>query len=215
MYAIPAPRLPLPQVLDHAATGATLRRHHINDYLLVPREVEYFNSVLALLGRAAPPLQTDQLATAARMLNEDTADDAPSACIQQRIEHAQLLEQLLQDRDWEPNPQVSRELTLVVAYLHASRQLIPDTVPGVGQLDLAIVIDTVWPKLTAEVANFLDYRRLRHVEAQRQGRSDEEIDFNRSRWLELREIEARLHEHQRRVRESSYAPEPLTYFRVH
>ena len=215
MYAIPDPRLPLPQVLDSFPPDIPQRRNHVNDYLLVPREVEYFNGFLALLGRAQPPLQTDQLATAARNLNDLAADGAPSPCIQQRIQHAQLLEQLVQDRDWEPSADVTRELKLVVAYLHASRQLIPDNVPGVGHLDLAIVIDTVWPKLAAEVTNFVDYQRLRHVEAGRQGRDDREIAFNRSSWLELREIEARLHEHQRRVRERSYAPESFTYFRVH
>ena len=215
MYAIPDSRLPLPQVLDRSPSGVPHRRNHVNDYLLVPREVEYFNGFLALLGRAQPPLQTDQLATAARSLNDVASGDVPSPCIQQRIRHAHLLEQLLQDRDWEPNAEISRELKLVVAYLHASRQLIPDTVPGVGHLDLAIVIDTAWPKLATEVANFVDYRRLRHLEAERQGRSDDAIAFNRSSWLELREIEARLHEHQRMVREGSYAPEPFTYFRIH
>ncbi|WP_296253435.1 hypothetical protein [uncultured Stenotrophomonas sp.] len=53
------------------------------------------------------------------------------------------------------------------------------------------------------------------MEAERQGRGYHDIAFNRRSWLEPREIEARLHEHQRRVRESSYAPEPLSYFRIH
>ena len=53
------------------------------------------------------------------------------------------------------------------------------------------------------------------MEADRDGRGYNDIEFNRRSWLELREIEARLHEHLRRVRESSYAPEPLSYFRIH
>lgn len=88
----------------------------------------------------------------------------------------------------------------------------PDTVRGIDQ---AIVIDTAWLKLASEVANFLDYQRLRQLEAERQGRGCHDIAFNRRSRLELHEIEARLHEQQRRVRESSYAPEPLGYFRIH
>ena len=214
MYAID-PRLPLPQVLDQYPSGAPQRRSHVNDYLLVPREMEHFNSLLARLGRTQPPLQTDQLATAARNLNNAAGDESASPCITQRMRHAHLLEQLLQETDWEPAAEVSCELHMVIAYLHASHQLIPDTVPGVGQLDQAIVIDTAWPKLAGEVANFLDYQRLRQLEAERQGRGYHDIAFNRRSWLDLREIEARLHEHQRRVRESSYAPEPLSYFRIH
>ncbi|MGH8052893.1 MAG: hypothetical protein ACREP4_03070 [Stenotrophomonas sp.] len=217
MYTFaPASRLPLPlpQVLDQSAPGLLHRRNHVNDFALVPREMAHFNALLARLGRTQPPLESDQLATAARTLN-DAARDDDSPCILQRMQHASLLEQLLQDADWEPAANVAAKLRLVVAYLHESRQLIPDTVRGVGHLDQAIVIDTAWPKLADEVASFVDYQRLRRIEAERQGRSYEEIAFNRHNWLELREIEARLHEHQRRVRESSYAPEPMSYFRVH
>lgn len=215
MYAIPDTRLPLPQVLDQYTSGTPHRRNHVNDFLLVPMEVERFNQVLTRLGRTRPPLEADQLASAARHLNDRAEADTPSPCIQQRMQHARLLEQMLRDPDWEPAAETVTEIRQVVAYLQESRQLIPDTVPGVGQLDQAIVLDTVWPRLVVEVTNFLDYQRLRRREAERQGRGYEEIAFNRRCWLEQREIEARLHEHQRRVREGSYAPEPLSYFRVH
>ncbi|KRG63019.1 hypothetical protein ABB26_13575 [Stenotrophomonas humi] len=215
MYAIPDTRLPLPQVLDQYPSGTPHRRNHVNDFLLVPWEVERFNQVLTRLGRTRPSLQTDQLATAARSLNDLADDDSPSPCIQQRMQHARLLEQMLADPDWEPAAEATSEISQVMDYLREGRQLIPDTVAGVGQLDQAIVIDTAWPKLVVEVTNFLDYQRLRRLEAERQGRRYEEIPFNRRYWLELREVEARLHEHQRRVREGSYAPEPLSYFRVH
>jgi hypothetical protein len=208
-------RLPLPQVLDQYPAGIPHRRSHVNDFVLVHREVELFNQLLARLGRTRPPLQTDQLATAARSLNDQAPDAAPSPCIQQRLQHARVLEQMLQDADWEPADDVLSEARQVVGYLHESRQLIPDSVPGVGHLDQAIVIDTAWPKLVYEVINFIDYQRLRQLEADRQGRGYADIAFNRQIWMELREIEARLHEHQQRVRESSYAPEAPSYFRIH
>lgn len=206
-------RLPLPQVLDQYPGSNPHRRNHVNDFVLVPREVERFNQLLARLGRTRP-LESDQLATAARSLST-TSDAGPSACIVQRMQQARIVEQMLQDDDWEPAAEAVSHARDVVGYLHENRQLIPDSVPGVGQLDQAIVIDTAWPRLVREVANFLDYQRLRRIEAERQGRDYTEIAFSRSLWLELREIEARLREHQRRVRESSYAPEPMSYFRVH
>ncbi|KRG44155.1 hypothetical protein ARC78_06265 [Stenotrophomonas pictorum JCM 9942] len=208
-------RLPLPQVLDQSPGSNPHRRNHVNDFVLLPREVERFNQLLARLGRTQP-LEADQLATAARSLGSNASSNtAPSACIRQRLQQARLVEQMLQDDDWEPVAEAVSCARCVLGYLHENRQLIPDSVPGVGQLDQAIVIDTAWPQLAGEVANFLDYQRLRRIEAERQGRDYTEIAFSRSLWLELREIEARLHEHQRRVRENSYAPEPMRYFRVH
>jgi hypothetical protein len=215
MYANLDNRLPLPQILEQYPGTTPHRRNHVNDFVLFPREVERFNQLLARLGRTQPPLETDQLATAARTLSNSAGDIAPSACILQRMQQAQIVEQMLQDHDWEPATEVVPHARNLVGYLHENWQLIPDSVPGVGHLDQAIVIDTAWPKLVREVVNFLDYQRLRRVEAERQGRDYEEIAFSRRIWLELRELEARLHEHQRRVRENSYAPQPMSYFRVH
>jgi uncharacterized membrane protein YkvA (DUF1232 family) len=215
MYATLDNNLPLPQVLVQYPGSNPHRRNHVNDFVLVPQEVERFNQLLARLGRAQP-LESDQLATAARSLSSSASNDSgPSACILQRMQQAQVVEQMLQDNDWEPAAEAVPHARYVIGYLHENRQLIPDSVPGVGQLDQAIVIDTAWPQLVREVANFLDYQRLRRIEAERQNRDYQEIAFNRHIWLELREIEARLYEHQRRVRESSYAPEPMSYFRVH
>lgn len=207
-------RLPLPQVLEQSPGRCPHRRTHVNDFLLVPQELERFNQLLADLDRTRPPLETDQLATAARSLS-DGADAATPPCILQRMQQALLVEQMLEDHDWEPAVDVLPEARHVVGYLHGSWQLLPDSLPHIGHLDQAIVVETAWPKLACEMLNFLDYQRLRRLEAERQGRDYNTIPFSRNLWLELREIEARLREHQNRVRESSYAPEPFSYFRVH
>lgn len=115
--------------------------------------------------------------------------------------------------DWEPATEAADEAREVVDYLHASWQLIPDTLPG--QLDQAIVIDTAWPKRVRDVDKFLDYQRLRRIEAIRQDRDYATVTFNRRRWLESRELEARLREHHNRLHESSYAPPSPSCFRVH
>ncbi len=215
MYAFPDTRIPLPQVLLHHQGNRPHRRTHVRDFLLAAPEMERFNLLLARLDHTRAPLETDQLATAARNLEDGADDAAPAPCILQRLQLAGTVEQMLLDPDWEPATEAADEAREVVDYLHASWQLIPDTLPGIGQLDQAIVIDTAWPKLVREVDNFLDYQRLRRIEAIRQERDYAAVTFNRRLWLESREFEARLREHHNRVRESSYAPPSPSCFRVH
>lgn len=60
---------PLPPALDHP-TGPDQphRRQAINGYRPARAALERFNGLLAVLGRHQPPLDLDQLATAARQL---------------------------------------------------------------------------------------------------------------------------------------------------
>ncbi|WP_305805830.1 hypothetical protein [Stenotrophomonas sp. YIM B06876] len=216
MYAATlANRYPLPPVLEQPMLNSPHRRTRLNGFLLSSQDVNRFNQVLAQLGRTRPPLDPDQLATAARALDDSRDDPTPAPCIQQRLQQAQMVEQMLGDHDWEPANEVVPEARHMVGYLHESWHLIPGSLPRVGHLDDAIVVDTAWPQLVREVANFLDYRRLRQLEAQARGCRYDEIEFNRDIWLKVRRLEADLLAHRRQVRESSYAPQPAAYFRVH
>ncbi|MGV8959499.1 MAG: hypothetical protein ACOH1V_03845 [Stenotrophomonas sp.] len=216
MYATTlANRYPLPAALEQPRLASPHRRSHLNGFLLSSQEVNRFNQVLAQLGRTRPPLDPDQLATAARALDDNGDDPALAPCIQQRLQQGQVVEQMLGDHDWAPANEVLPEAHHMVDYLHQSWHLIPASLPRVGHLDDAIVVDTAWPQLVREVANFLDYQRLRQLEANARGCRYDEIEFNRGIWLKVRGLEADLIAHRRQVRESSYAPEPVSYFRVH
>lgn len=207
---------PLPNVLDQFQTSRPHRRTHVNGFGLAPQDLDRFNLLLARLGRTSPPLEPDQLATAARVLSTSVEDDrTPAPCIVQRLQQAQVVEQMLGDHDWEPANEVLPSARDVVDYLHDSWHLIPGSLPQVGHLDEAIVIDTVWPQLSREVANFLDYQRLRRAEAELRGSRYEDIRFSREIWLKMHRMELELIAQRRRIRESSYAPELPTYFRVH
>ena len=54
--------------------------------------------------------------------------------------------------------------------------------PTVGRLDDAIVVDAAWPRLGDEIDSYLDYCRLRALEARLRGCGDTEFKFNRADW---------------------------------
>ena len=214
MYANVETLASLPRVLGQKPDHGPARRHQIGAFSLCPRGLEQFNGLLAGLGRAQP-LDCDQIVTAARdLIDADPAETVP-ACIAQRLAPATRLARLLADRDWTPSAGADLSLRQVLAYVRERNDLIPDWLPRVGRLDDAIVLDTAWELVGAEVFDYGDFCRLRELEAGHRGRDAAGFRFNRRDWLEARQAEVELQQQLRRVREGSYVPAAVAYFRVH
>jgi len=207
--AIAIDNYPLPSSLfTRPAAG---RRRHVGAFEPDPDTLSRFNAVLARLGWRRAPLDCDQLATAAREL---ITVEVPT-CIDLRVQQARQLATMLADRDWQTDERSLPAAHEVVAYLHADWHLLPGDLPRAGHLDDALALETAWPQLRPELANYQDFRRLRSREAEYRGCRYEEVAFDRQSWREARELEARLSEQLRRIRETSYAPVAPACFRVH
>ncbi|HEV7271297.1 hypothetical protein [Pseudoxanthomonas sp.] len=112
----------------------------------------------------------------------------------------QLLRSLLADCDWSPPAILRGRLQQAMALLRE---------PGVS-LD-----EATWLLVADETARYLDFRRLRSLEAQLRGCAYEALHYTRADWEAARNAEAALESHLRQVRFSSYAPEPVPMFRIH
>lgn len=212
MLAI-ANAVPPPIALGFHAPGRD-RRHCVGGFCLVPRGMDWFNALLEQLGRTQGPIDHDQLATAGRTLSDCDAAVA-AACIGVRMRRAAAVGRMLADPGWAPACEAAEAGAATVGYVRSHQDLIPDSIPRVGRLDDAVVVDTAWPRLAAEVVDYADYRRLRRVEAALRGRDPGGFRFTRADWIEAREAEAALVAHRRRVRETAYAPAAAATFRIH
>lgn len=215
MNAILATR-PLP-ALDPVAMqsnpSSRMRRHSVAGFYLGENEVDRFNAVLLTLGRTGAPLQADQLATAARGLCDGSIE--LSLTVGRRMRRAAAAALMLADPAWEAANDAAAVASLVVGYVRAHNDLIPDQLPRIGRLDDAIVIDAAWPQLADEIGDYLDYRRIRHIEARLRGCDRGDFGFSRAQWEQASRAEAALAEHQRQVRDRSYLPAPVPQFRIH
>jgi len=188
------------------------RRRRIGSYRPDARQLETFNRLLQRLGRS-DTLDCDRLATAARRLRAP-ASSIP-ACIAERLRQAETLAWLAADPAWEPAAEAVSPLRTVLAYLEGDNDLIPDSVPEFGRFDDAIVVESAWPRLAGEVEAYLDFCRVREVEARLRGCGILQFRFDRDDWEVARRAEAALVAHQRQVREHRYTPQWQPLFRVH
>src|SRR3546814_14747380 len=86
------------------------------------------------------------------------------------------------DPAWQPANDAAAPAALVMDYVRSRRDLIPDDLPRVGRLDDAIVIDAAWPRLADEVACYLDYCRIRRIEAELRECDVSQFTFGRADW---------------------------------
>lgn len=211
MNAMLSTTIPLPAILDQPAFAGPGRRHRIENYDLTPLDVERFNNLLLRLGRRQAPLVSDQVATAARELCDCSILAVEPPSIRQRMRRIETAAQMVEDPDWDEANDAIDTARLVIEYARGSDDLIPDWVPKVGRLDDAIVVDAAWPRLVGEIESYLDFCRLRSLEAGAVAASG----FHRADWEQLRREEAMLAAHQRDVREHSYLPYSAALFRIH
>ena len=216
MNAMLTATIPLPAILDQPSPIGPGRRHCIDNFHLTAASVDRFNALLARLGRRAAPLDCDRLATAARELRDRTAaGEAEPVCILQRMKRLEAAAQMLDDNQWEPVDDAGNLAALVIHYANGRYQLLPNSLPMVGHLDEAIAVEAAWPSMQDEVASFLDYCRVRSLEASLRGRDVGGFGFTRNDWEDARQAEYFLAKQRRCIREGSYLPQLETRFFVH
>lgn len=208
---------PLPAALQSPAWTSPrhpARRRSIGNCPIRAEALARFNRQLAKLQHF--PLDRDQLATASRELADRSPDNPGPASIAQRLRLADTVERMLDDATWQPAGEAIAPARVVVDYVHGTHELIPEQAPRIGHLDDAILLDAAWPQLAGEVDSYLDYCRLRKIEARLRGCAVGDFSFSRKDWEQARCAEAGLFAHCRRVGSGSYLPEPgAVRFRVY
>lgn len=210
MNAMLTSTLPLPSCL-HDDACLQHRRHRVGTVDVTDEAIDRFNRLLQRVGRVPMQLDGDRIATAARELCSTTATLRPPACIRQRLLLVKAATTMVADRVWRAPDEASATIRLIAEYVASNDDLIPDSVPAIGRLDDAIVVDVAWPSISTEVVDYLDYRRLRRIETDR---GDARRRFDRAAWLDARCVEAAWRAHRDTVRRTSFIPGPTARFLV-
>lgn len=198
------PISPLPMTLFHSDRDGPRQRHRIDRFELDPARMQQFNALLARIREDHPTLDRDQVASAARELIDQSADGRVPAPIRDRVRRAGAVDLMLSDPEWDTRAEAALVGAVVVDYLRGNAPLIPNALPVVGWLDDAVLVETAWPSLADEVRDYLDFCRLRRIEAGLRGEQRTHFGFTREHWQDARDAEAEWLAHCRRVGRESY-----------
>lgn len=119
-------------------------------------------------------------------------------------ERRQLLASLLSDHEWDCEPSIRARLEALQRCLQPAAAL--------DARGSRCPAEAEWTLLASETERYLDFRRLRHLEAQLHGSSDADFHFGRHDWQVAHEAEAALAAHLRHVHEESYVPEQEDFY---
>jgi hypothetical protein len=164
-----------------------------------------FNDLIRRVAPGKPTFNADQIAGAARRVLRASMKGQDSAFIKARMRRAGEIRAALQDAQWVIPARLLGPMHDIIAYLDDDRlALISNSVPIVGLLDDAILIDAAMDTLRGELDDYADFCRYRIAEAASLGIAPSEVRIERRRWYDDRQQELRLEQQLRRVRGTDY-----------
>jgi uncharacterized membrane protein YkvA (DUF1232 family) len=193
----PAPtpaEVPFPLSRDRATRGNIESPVHPD-----AEAVARFNALVHELYRDAPQVDAGAIASVARWL-ESQPPDQREALLTARLVRIAELEAMRRDVDWPLEPAQERRIDLVLQYLEAEDDLIPDSTPTFGYLDDALLLELAWPVFSEDVDDYRDFRQFREEIGNSFGRPVHQLD-----WMRARADEGALWEHMHRVHDHQYA----------
>lgn len=194
------------------------RRHSVGNVNVSNFAVEVLNESISKIDDTYSSLSADQITSCGRQLISSQVYSAqlPASCILERFKTVGYLDRMVKDGDWDIEDLAAYKIEILLDYVKLHEELIPHDAPMIGHLDDAILVEASWRTLREEIESYADYRRLRKLESDLQGKDLREFHYNRQNWLESREAELALIKNQRERGLSSFCSNvEVRLFQVH
>jgi uncharacterized membrane protein YkvA (DUF1232 family) len=160
-------------------------------------DLKHFRLIMLEARQAASRLPPEDIVAAAEELLATVEESTAPHFIVDRLQNLRLMIQMLSDIDWRlPHQEAARVLN-ALAYFAEPEDLIPDSLPGLGFLDDAIMVELVVRELKHEIEayrDFCDYRDRMRIE---QG---DATRVSREGWLDSRRKNLQVRMRRRRKR---------------
>lgn len=169
---------------------------------LSDKDLRFFKAKAAAMSKRAADRSEEDLIAAAKALLEGIRQQEAPAFVKERGDKLQELVDMLEDTGWRM-PIKDRERVLkAVSYLAEPDDIIPDTIPGLGYLDDAILIELVVAELKHELDAYEDFCQFRKTGRKTKGLSGKPVSSEE--WLEARRqaLQERMRRRRRREREA-------------
>lgn len=130
-------------------------------------DLKHFKLIMDDARKAAVRLPPEDIVAGAETLLKDVGESRVPGFIADRIQKLKLMINMISDVEWRLPHQDAARVLNALAYFSEPEDLIPDTIPGLGFLDDAIMIELVVRELRHEIEayqDFCDYRERTQLE---------------------------------------------------
>jgi uncharacterized membrane protein YkvA (DUF1232 family) len=165
---------------------------------LDPVAVERYNALVHELYCDAPQIDAGAIASVSSWL-EAQPPEQREVLVRARLDRLGELEAMRRDPNWPLDPAQEHRIDLILQYVNAEDDLIPDSVPTYGYLDDALLLELAWPVLAEDIDDYRDFCDFREENADAFDRPVHQLD-----WLRARAEEGALWEHMHRVHDHAY-----------
>ncbi len=165
-------------------------------------DLEHFIDAMRRAQDKASDLSPKAIVDAASKLLVDVPKTNIPHFIRDRLENLDQMIQLVLDQGYGLPDEDRNRVLSCLAYFADPNDIIPDSVPVIGFLDDAIMIELCVRELKPELDSYGDFVLYRNQEATRRGVDPASLKTERVDWLETRRLEA--HEGMRRRRRDGY-----------
>lgn len=153
---------------------------------LSDQDLEYFATIANEAKTAVEKgdIKEEDIISAVReLLDSFNERKSLSDFILSRIRNLQILVNMLGDSDWDmPKEQRNRVLG-AMAYFTDTEDLIPDSAPGIGFLDDAIMVELITHEMEPELHSYQDFCQYRIAEQQRRKERQDKTEVTYEDWL--------------------------------
>lgn len=163
-------------------------------------ELDYFRSIMHRVRARNGARDAGEIAAAAAREVARLRSTARSPFIARRIDRVAHLIAMLEDAEWQlPEPDRARVLD-GLAYVAQARDLVPDSVPVLGLLDDAIMLELLLRELQHELEAYEDFEQFRRDEAALRDKPGVHRPVSRDDWLQSRRqaLQERMRERRNR-----------------
>lgn len=153
-------------------------------FTLDDNDIAYFRSVMnKAQDEASSASEQEIIGKASELLQSVNRDKTPHF-VRTRLERLATMIAMLEDKEWPLAGQERVDVVSALAYFHNPTDLIDDSLPVLGLIDDAIMIELVMRELRHELEAYDDFCIYRNTQERLRG-----ADVSREDWLKIKQQE--------------------------
>ncbi len=163
-------------------------------------DLRYFREVMDATWRRNEKREEKDLVECVRRLLVESKKARVPEYVRMRLDDLGTLVAMLEDAEWPLEEKDRRRIRAAISYFAEPADMIPDTIPGLGFLDDALMAELVIQDVKHELDGYREFREYREQQEQLRGK---DAHLSREDWIgeKHRQMIFRIHRRQQEHRD--------------